>query len=52
MRIESKIAGSKLLNIQCNGWFNIRQEGIINIVIITPEPFFVDFVVTGGKSYS
>lgn len=31
---------------------NIRQEGIINFVITTPEPFFIDFVDTGGKRHT
>ncbi|XP_050065658.1 uncharacterized protein LOC126554641 [Aphis gossypii] len=51
-KVENKIAESKCLSIQCDGWSNLRQEGIINFVITTPEPFFVDFIDTDGKRHT
>jgi len=51
-KVENKVAESKCLSIQCDGWSNLRQEGIINFVITTPEPFFVDFIDTDGKSHT
>lgn len=32
------------LNLQVDGWSNIRNESILNFVVTKPEPIFVDFV--------
>lgn len=42
---NEKIANSKYLSLQCDGWSNLRNEGIINFIIGTPEPLLVHFEV-------
>lgn len=39
-------AQSKYLSLQCDGWSNIRNEGIINFIICTPKPYFISSVET------
>lgn len=40
------IANAPNLNLQCDGWSNIRNEAIINFVVSKPEPLFVEFLET------
>ena len=44
--IKEELHNSKNLHLQCDGWSNIRNESIINFVVTTPEPRFVDFIIT------
>jgi len=44
--VTSTVAEAENLNLQCDGWSNVRNEGILNFVITTPKPVFVDFINT------
>lgn len=44
--ITTQLKNSKTLHLQCDSWSNIRNESIINIVILKPEPSFVEFIPT------
>lgn len=50
--ITSQLKDSKTLHLQCDGWSNIRNESIINIVISKPEPLFVEFISTKEKRHN
>lgn len=43
MKLNNKISNSENLNLQCDGWSNIRNESIINFLITVPEPIFIEF---------
>lgn len=44
--IDKKIEEAKVLHIAIDGWTNLRNEPILNVVIYTPEPYFYDFIET------
>lgn len=44
--VELCIASATNLSIQCDGWSNLRNESILNIIITTPKPVFVKFINT------
>lgn len=46
------IANAPNLNLQCDGWSNIRNEAIINFVISKPQPLFVEFLETKTNNHS
>lgn len=46
------IANAPNLNLQCDGWSNIRNEAIINFIVSKPEPLFVEFLETKTNSHS
>lgn len=46
------IADSRNLALQCDGWSNLRNEGILNFVVNTPKPIFVDFVNTKDNRHT
>ncbi|GBP23594.1 Retrovirus-related Pol polyprotein from transposon TNT 1-94 [Eumeta japonica] len=39
--ITEELKSTNDLHVQCDGWSNQRNEGIINFIIAKPEPFFV-----------
>lgn len=50
--VESKLAEAQNLSIMCDGWTNIRNEGIINFIVTTPEPVFVKCVETATNKHT
>lgn len=46
------IADSKVLGIMCDGWTNVRNESIVNIVVTTPKPIFYKSLSTGVQRHS
>ncbi|XP_055716727.1 uncharacterized protein LOC129810342 isoform X1 [Phlebotomus papatasi] len=48
--VDTKIQEANNLSIMCDGWSNVRNEGIINVIITTPTPVFVKSVQTGTNS--
>lgn len=50
--LESDLQNSDNLNLQCDGWSNIRNEGIINFIITKPEPIFLDFINTSTHRHT
>lgn len=40
------------LHLQCDGWSNIRSEGIINFVVSKPQPLFVEFLETKTNKHT
>lgn len=50
--IDRNLATKKVLHLQCDGWSNIRNEGIMNFIINDPEPVFAKFVQTGSERHT
>ena len=40
-RVHKRIEDADSIAIQCDAWSNIRNEGIINFILNTPEPVFL-----------
>lgn len=51
-RIESAINNAKVLHLAADGWSNVRNEGILNIFVFTPRPFFYSFVDTKANRHT
>lgn len=47
---DTLIANASTVGIQCDGWSNIRWEGVINFVLTTPKPVFFKTVALGNMS--
>src|SRR6218665_508589 len=45
--VMNKISESESLSIISDGWSNIRNESVINIIVATPEPVFYKTVQPG-----
>lgn len=45
-RVVSKVSATHSLALQCDGWSNIKGEGIINFILNTPQPVFFKTVET------
>lgn len=50
--VDKIINNSKFLSIQCDGWSNLRNEGIINVIITTPQPVFTKFIGTAENRHT
>ncbi|KAJ8945729.1 hypothetical protein NQ314_009092 [Rhamnusium bicolor] len=50
--VELKIKEANHLLIQCDGWSNIRNEGIINFMITSPSPLFIKSVETRTEKHT
>lgn len=44
--IMEKINNATVLHLAIDGWSNLRNESIMNIIIYTPKPFFYKFIDT------
>lgn len=51
-KVESTVQNTKNLNLQCDGWSNIRNESIMNFIISLPEPVLVEFLPTGSNRHT
>ena len=49
-KVESKIQNADTVAVQCDSFSNIRNEGITNIIINTPDPVFFKTVETKSDS--
>jgi hypothetical protein len=49
---NSMIESSGALTIVVDGWSNIRNEGIINIILCTPKPLLYKSIPTGSQSHT
>lgn len=50
--LEDEIGSADNLNLQMDGWTNIRNESIINFIITTPKPTFVKFLNTEDNKHT
>lgn len=50
--ITEELKSSNYLHLQCDGWSNRRNEGIIHFIIAKPEPFFVKSLHTGSNRHT
>ncbi|XP_065224145.1 uncharacterized protein LOC135848237 [Planococcus citri] len=50
--VNEKLKNSDNFHLQCDGWSNIRNEGIINFMICLPEPVYIKFVATGSERHT
>lgn len=37
---QEKFKNSQTLSLCCDGWTNIKGEGVVNFIICTPKPVF------------
>ncbi|XP_063217395.1 uncharacterized protein LOC134528077 [Bacillus rossius redtenbacheri] len=51
-RIKGIIADARNLALQCDGWSNLRNESILNFIINTPQPVFVDSINTKDNCHT
>lgn len=51
-QVSEIVLSAPHLHLQCDGWTNIRNNGIINFVLSTPRPVFVKSVPTGQNRHT
>ena len=51
-KVHMQITRASSAAIQCDGWSNIRREGIINFLIMTPKPVFYTTIATETNSHT
>lgn len=44
--IDLRLKNAKVLHVALDGWTNIKNEPIINIIVFTPIPYFYKFIET------
>ncbi|KAK3915048.1 hypothetical protein KUF71_024325 [Frankliniella fusca] len=47
--VNVQISKARCLTVELNGWNNNRNEGIINFVVCTPQPFFYKAIEPGTQ---
>ncbi|XP_031327746.1 uncharacterized protein LOC116167597 [Photinus pyralis] len=52
IHVEETLNISENLALQCDGWSNLRNESVINVIITTPRPLFVKSVLSGTASHT
>lgn len=50
--ITEELKSTNHLHLQCDGWSNRRNEGVINFVIAKPEPIFVKSLATNSNRHT
>lgn len=50
--ITERLNSGSDLHLQLDGWSNIRNEGIINFLVSTPEPAFVKYLNTESNRHT
>lgn len=50
--VQKEVQETATYHLQCDGWSNVRNEGIINFVLNKPEPIFVKQVATDVKRHT
>jgi Protein of unknown function (DUF 659)/hAT family C-terminal dimerisation region len=50
--VKLKIAAADTLGIQCDGWSNLRNESIVNVLITTPEPVVFKSIDTKAERHT
>lgn len=50
--VSNRLKSTNYLHLQCDGWSNVNNEGILNFVISNPEPYFVKSVSTEGNRHT
>ncbi|XP_043271188.1 uncharacterized protein [Venturia canescens] len=48
--VDEKVQSANFVGLQCDGWSNLRNEGIINFIVTTPEPVFFKTITTTTNS--
>lgn len=52
VEIDEKINEAQVIHIALDGWTNIRNEPIVNIILYTPTPYFYDFIETKQNKHT
>ena len=52
VKTAATIAASDLVGLMCDGWNNIRNEPIINLVVSQPKPIFSKSCLTDQQSHT
>lgn len=50
--VQKKVDSAVSLGLQCDGWSNIRREGIMNFLITTPQPVFYKTLATSTNAHT
>lgn len=50
--VTENLKQTSYLHLQCDGWTNVNNEGIINFVISNPEPYFVESLSTEENKHT
>lgn len=50
--ITTQLKSARYLHLQCDGWSNIRSEGVINFLISKPEIVFVRSLATESNNHT
>ncbi|XP_011858393.1 PREDICTED: zinc finger BED domain-containing protein 1-like [Vollenhovia emeryi] len=48
-KVKNKINSAVSLGVMSDGWSNVRNEGIVNFIVTTPEPVFLKAVAPGAQ---
>lgn len=51
-KVSEIVLSAPHLHLQCDGWTNIRNNGIMNFILSTPRPVFVKSVATGQNRHT
>jgi len=51
-KVSEIVLSASHLHLQCDGWTNIRNNGIMNFILSTPHPVFVKSVATGQNRHT
>ncbi|KAG7161459.1 hypothetical protein Hamer_G030315 [Homarus americanus] len=49
---KEQVAAASSVAILCDGWTNMRNEGIITFVTTVPRPIFWSSTATGAESHT
>lgn len=50
--VDSFIFNANTVGLQCDGWSNVKTDGIVNFVVTTPKPVFYKSTPTATNSES
>ena len=51
-KVQEKVTGSNKVVLISDGWSNLRNESIINIILATPEPVFYKYIDASQNSHT
>lgn len=51
-KVSEIVLSARHLHLQCDGWTNIRNNGIMNFVLSTPRPVFFKSVATSENRHT
>lgn len=52
LELDEKLNACNYLHLQCDGWSNLRNEGIINFLILKPQPAYIKSLNTETNAHT